>query len=74
MQNIRGAVASFLKPYSINLNVGVAEVPKDGELHCTKLLAYVHNIVTVTAEEINRAPLQPVVMGGLGRAVEGNGT
>ena len=37
--------------FNINLNVGVAEVPKDGELHCTKLLAYVHNIVTVTAEE-----------------------
>ena len=32
VQNIGGAVASFLKPYGINVNVGVAEVPKDGEL------------------------------------------
>ena len=31
VQNIGGAVASFLKPYGINLNVGVAEAPKDGE-------------------------------------------
>lgn len=36
-------MASFLKPYGINVNVGVAEAPKDGELYCTKLLAYVHN-------------------------------
>ena len=32
VQNIGGAVASFLKPYGINVNVGVAEAPKDGEL------------------------------------------
>ena len=29
VQNIGGAVASFLKPYGINVDVGVAEVPKD---------------------------------------------
>ena len=33
VQNIGGAVASFLKPYGINVNVGVAEVPKDGECY-----------------------------------------
>ena len=32
VQNIGGAVASFLKPYGINVNVGVAEAPKDSEL------------------------------------------
>lgn len=31
VQNIGGAVANFLKPYGINVNVGVAHVPKDGE-------------------------------------------
>lgn len=33
VQNIGGAVANFLKPYGINVDVGVAEVPKDGECH-----------------------------------------
>lgn len=31
VQNIGGAVANFLKPYGINVNVGVAEIPKDGK-------------------------------------------
>ena len=31
VQNIGGAVASFLKPYGINVDVGVAGVPKNGE-------------------------------------------
>ena len=31
VQNIGGAVASFLKPYGINVDVGVAGVPKKGK-------------------------------------------
>ena len=31
VQNIGGAVASFLKPYGINVDVGVAGIPKNGE-------------------------------------------
>lgn len=41
VQNIGRAVASFLKPYGINVDVGVADIPKDGEFHCSKLLAYI---------------------------------
>ena len=33
VQNIGGAVASFLKPYGINVDVGVAQTPKDGKYY-----------------------------------------
>jgi len=36
VKNIGGAVASFLKPYGINVDVGVAHIPKDGESYFTK--------------------------------------
>ena len=38
VQNIGGAIATFLKPYGINVDVGMAQVPKDGK--CRTVLNY----------------------------------